>query len=77
SVNIGVIYCLDEELTIEEIKNLNVEIKTIENRKPIQQFFLDEKPFLRLIDNKSLVVSVNKNFEVFAMIRKKNEGKSL
>lgn len=71
SVNIGVIYCLDEELTIEEIKNLNVEIKTIENRKPIQQFFLDEKPFLRLIDNKSLVVSVNKNFEVFAMIRKK------
>ncbi|MFH4385527.1 hypothetical protein WAJ74_22415, partial [Acinetobacter baumannii] len=29
------------------------------------------------IDNKSLVVSVNKNFEVFAMIRKKNEGKSL
>lgn len=45
SVNIGVIYCLDEELTIEEIKNLNVEIKTIENRKPIQQFFLDENPF--------------------------------
>lgn len=77
SVNIGVIYSLNDELTIKEIKNLNVEVKLIEKRKTIQQFFLDEKPFLRLIDNKSLVVVVNKDFEVFAIIRKKDEGKSL
>ncbi|PFC23499.1 hypothetical protein CN264_19005 [Bacillus cereus] len=77
SVNIGVIYSLNDELTIKEIKKLKVEVKLIEKRKPIQQFFLDEKPFLRLIDNKSLVVVVNKDFEVFAIIRKKDEGKSL
>lgn len=75
-VDIGVIYCIDEDIS-DELNLLNVDIIHLQKRKPIKQFFLDEKPFLRLIDNKSLAVIVNSDFEVFALMRKKSDGKSV
>ncbi|MHB8127333.1 MAG: hypothetical protein ACYDEJ_17260 [Desulfitobacteriaceae bacterium] len=75
-VDIGVIYCNDDKI-LEEIQKLNIDIILIPERKPINLFFLEEKPLLRLIDNKSLAVAIDNNFNVFAIVRKRPGSKSL
>ena len=76
AVDIGVIYC-SEEQNLNEIKKLDLDIVTLPHKKSIYRFFMEEKPFLRLIDNKSLAVAVDNELNVFAIVRKKLDGKSL
>ncbi|MEB4872139.1 MULTISPECIES: hypothetical protein [Priestia] len=75
-VNIGVIYC-ENDLDKENLKLLDVDIISLSKKKPLQRFFLEEKPLLKLIDNQSLIIVVDNQFDVFAILRKKSEGKSL
>lgn len=75
-VDIGVVYCKDKK-AMEEIESLDVDIITLSKKKTISQFFLEEKPLLKLIDNKSLAVIVDDNHIVSGIIRKKTGGKSL
>jgi len=75
-VDIGVIYCTDDEMLVD-IQKLDIDIILIPEKKSLNRFFSEEKPLLRLIDNKSLAVAIDSNFDVFAIVRKKSGAKSL
>ncbi|RTE08241.1 diadenylate cyclase [Paenibacillus whitsoniae] len=75
-VDIGIIYCKDEE-SIDEVRRLEVDLVYMPTKKTLERFFLEEKPLLRLIDNKSFAVVIDKNFDVIGVIRKRTGAKSL
>jgi hypothetical protein len=75
-VDIGVIYCKNEN-ALNEVISLNVDIIPLSQRKSIKKFFLEEKPLLRLIDNKSLVILIDSDFNVIGLVRKIPNEKSL
>jgi len=75
-VDIGVIYCKNDQ-SLEQLTSLNLDIIQLPEQRTISQFFLEEKPLLRLIDNKSLAVVVDSNFNISSLARKKPDGKGL
>ncbi|PEI51132.1 diadenylate cyclase [Priestia aryabhattai] len=75
-VNAGVIYCKNEK-SLEKIKKSNGDFININAQKSISRFFLEEKPLLKLIDNKSLAIVIDHNYKVCGIIRKKPGEKSL
>ncbi|MFC8689707.1 hypothetical protein, partial [Brevibacillus porteri] len=77
SVDIGIVYCSDND-ALKDLKKLkDIDYIKLNKTLTLKEFFLNEKPFLKLIDNKSLAIAVDHNFKVFALLRKKEGYKSL
>lgn len=76
-IDLGVVYC-PNDTALKDLTNLK-QIDIIKITKPLnlKEFFLNEKPLLKIIDKKSLVVAINQDFKVFAILRKKEGEKSL
>ncbi|MCY8986129.1 hypothetical protein [Bacillus atrophaeus] len=77
SVDIGVIYCPNSaaKTQVEQLKDADYIRLPI--TKTVKDFFNEEKPFLRLIDNMSVVIVIDNNFNVMGILRKKDSKKSL
>lgn len=76
-VDIGIVYCSDSD-TIKDLKKIkDIDYIKLNKSLTLKEFFLNEKPFLKLIDKKSLAVAIDHNFKVFAILRKKEGHKSL
>lgn len=75
-VDIGVVYCPNDS-SLNQVKDLELDYIALSPKKSVKHFFNDEKPFLRLIDNMSLVIVVDDEFQVTAILRKKNSKESL
>lgn len=66
--NIGVIYCKTSYLNILKDR-YNCEILILEDPINIRDFFIKEKPFLRIIDGETLNLIVNEEFLVIGLTR--------
>ncbi len=77
SVDVGIVYCPNNEALKDLKKIKDIEYIKLSSAITIKEFFLNEKPFLKLIDKKSLAIAVDHNFNVFAILRKKEGSKSL
>ncbi|MGG0904504.1 hypothetical protein ABE125_17985 [Bacillus subtilis] len=75
-VDIGVLYCPNDK-ALAQLENLKADIVKLPKKKSITTFFNEEKPFLRLIDNMSLALIIDSEFNVIALLRKRSKGKSL
>lgn len=69
-VDIGVVLLQEKKLK-KTIENLDVDYIPISGETDFKRFILNEKPLLRLIDNKSLTVIINEHFEIKGMLRKR------
>ncbi|CCU56851.1 hypothetical protein [Bacillus subtilis] len=76
AVDIGVIYCPDY-YSFKQLKQLNIDIIELTEKKAIKELFDNEKPFLRLIDNESFAIIIDSTFNVTALARKKKSEKSI
>ncbi|WP_163136045.1 hypothetical protein [Bacillus subtilis] len=76
SVDIGVIYCPDID-ALKQLKSLDCDYISLPIKKTIKSFFDEDKPFLRLIDNASLAIVIDDQFNVTGLLRKKKSQKSL
>ncbi|OUZ06951.1 hypothetical protein [Bacillus pumilus] len=76
NVDIGVLYCPNTK-SLTQLEDLKADIVKLPKKKPITTFFNEEKPFLRLVDNMSLALIIDSEFNVIALLRKRSKGKSL
>ncbi|MCY8802625.1 hypothetical protein MOD52_19205 [Bacillus spizizenii] len=76
AVDIGVIFCPDDQ-SYNQLKQLNIDIIPLPQGNYFKDFFDKEKPFLRLIDNESFAVIIDKKFNVYAIARKRKSEKSI
>ncbi|WP_367069544.1 hypothetical protein MUU70_02545 [Bacillus velezensis] len=77
AVDIGVIYCPTTLALTQILQIKDADFISLPTAKSIKEFFNEEKPFLRLIDNMSLSIVINSEFKVIAIMRKKAAKKSL
>lgn len=59
------------------LDSIDVDFIRMSDETDIKDFFFSEKPFLRLIDSKSLTLVINERFKVEGILRKKSGGLSL
>ena len=74
--NIGVIYC--DTNYLDTLKNrYNCELLLLKEPLNIKDFFIREKPFLRIIDGETLNLLVNEEFLVIGLTRNISNNESL
>ncbi|WP_379143572.1 diadenylate cyclase [Paenibacillus sp. sgz500992] len=75
-VSVGVFYCLNDK-AFDELNEFDFEYIPIQNKKSLKLFIEGEKPLLKLIDNKSLSLVVNNEFQVVGFVKKIKDSKSI
>lgn len=78
AIKFGILYCENDD-QLSEVKNNITKFGTFIDMKhsDIKSFILQQKPLLKLIDNKSFALVLDYNFAVIGIIRKNKNDKSI
>ena len=74
SIDIGIILCRNKN-ALKKIKSMNEFTLINLNKVRIDKLFLEEKPLLKLIDNKNYVLLLDDEFYVIGILRRNNDCK--